>query len=145
MLLCKDDGKPVCVIDLDTVMPGSILYDFGDMMRTSTCLTAEDERNLEKIKVEMPIFDAIARGYLSIAHNFLNDREIDLLAFSGQLITYEIGVRFLTDHLQGDPYFKIHRDGHNLDRARAQFKLVESFTENEQKMRDILKNALTAL
>ena len=145
VLLCKDDGKPVCVIDLDTVMPGSILYDFGDMMRTSTCLTAEDERNLQKIKVEMPIFDAIAQGYLSIAHHFLNDREIDLLAFSGQLITYEIGVRFLTDHLQGDPYFKIHRDGHNLDRARAQFKLVESFTENEQKMRDILKNTLTAL
>jgi aminoglycoside phosphotransferase (APT) family kinase protein len=145
VMLCKKTGMPVCVIDLDTVMPGSSLYDFGDMMRTATCFASEDERNLDKIQVQMPIFDAITRGYLSIAHEFLVDREIELLAFSGQLITYEIGVRFLTDHLEGDPYFKIHRDCHNLDRARAQFKLVESFAAQEEAMQRIVDQTLSAV
>ena len=142
VLLCQGTGDAACVIDLDTVMPGSSLYDFGDMMRTATCFAAEDERKLDKIEVQMQIFDAITRGYLSIAREFLVPREIELLAFSGQLITYEIGVRFLTDHLEGDPYFKIHRDNHNLDRARAQFKLVECFAEHHDEMQSIVQHAV---
>jgi Ser/Thr protein kinase RdoA (MazF antagonist) len=141
VMLDNKTGKPVCVIDLDTVMPGSSLYDFGDMMRTATCFAAEDELDLDKIQLEMEVFKAISRGYLSIAREFLTPNEIDLLAFSGQLITYEIGIRFLTDHLNGDKYFKIHRADHNLDRACAQFKLVECFMQHQDAMQRIVAEA----
>lgn len=116
----------VCVIDLDTVMPGSVLYDFGDLVRTSTSPAAEDETDLSKVRMQFPMFEALVRGYLSSASGFLTPKEKSLLPFAGKLITFEIGLRFLTDWLEGDVYFKIKRPSHNLDRARTQFKLVES-------------------
>ena len=134
-------GEGICVIDLDTVMPGLVLYDFGDLCRTGTRPTAEDERDLSKVEMRLDMFEALVRGYLASAGDFLNTTEKDHLAFSAKLITFEIGLRFLTDYLQGDRYFKIHRDGHNADRARVQFKMVESFERNEQAMAKVVKDA----
>lgn len=134
-------GRAICVIDLDTTMPGSSLYDFGDMVRTTTSFAAEDERNLSKVRMEMDMFRALAAGYLQEAREFLTPEEIGLLVFSGRLITYTIGLRFLTDHLEGDQYFRIHRPGQNLDRARAQFALVRSMEAQEKAMEEcVLQN-----
>jgi Ser/Thr protein kinase RdoA (MazF antagonist) len=127
-------GKAICVIDLDTTMPGSSLYDFGDMIRTTTSFAAEDERDLSKVRLEIEIFRALAEGYLAEAGDFLTPEEINLLVFSGRLITYTIGLRFLTDFLEGDVYFRVHRPGQNLDRARAQFGLVRSMEEQAEAM-----------
>ncbi len=124
-------GQGICVIDLDTVMPGLALYDFGDMVRTTASATAEDETNLELVALQMPRFEAVLTGYLTAAGGFLNVAEKENLVLSGKMITLMIGVRFLTDHLGGDTYFKIHRPNHNLDRCRTQIKLVESITEQE--------------
>ncbi len=131
----------LCVIDLDTVMPGLALYDFGDMMRTATNTAEEDERDLSRIACDLSRFEALAQGYLGATRNFLNDAEIRQLAFSGILITFEIGLRFLTDYLSGDTYFKIHRDGHNLDRARAQFKLMTSMEDQLDCMQRMVEHA----
>ena len=127
-------GKAMCVVDLDTVMPGCALYDFGDMIRTTTSPTLEDERDLTKVKMHLPIFKKLAEGYLSTAGDCLNKAEKNLMAFSGKLITLELGFRFLTDFLSGDNYFRIHRPDHNLDRCRTQFKLVESIEQQEKAM-----------
>ncbi len=127
-------GEGICVIDLDTVMPGLVLYDFGDMVRTTTCTAAEDEQDLSKIAMQMPLFEALARGYLESAVDFLTSAERQHLAVSGKVITFEIGLRFLTDFLEGDVYYKVHRENHNLDRCRTQFKLVESIEERESEM-----------
>lgn len=124
----------ICVIDLDTVMPGLSLYDFGDMVRTTTSPALEDERDLSKVRMQFPMYEALLRGYLSAAGDMLDKAERQHLAFSGKLITFEIGLRFLTDYLSGDVYFKVHRDGHNLDRCRTQFKLVESIEEQQSSM-----------
>ena len=127
-------GAGICVIDLDTVMPGLALYDFGDMVRTATCTVKEDVRDLSLVRMEFPMFEAIVRGYLASAAGFLTPAERQFLAFSGKLITFEIGLRFLTDFLEGDVYFKTHRAGHNLDRCRMQFKLAESIERQEEAM-----------
>ena len=127
-------GEAKCVVDLDTVMPGCALYDFGDMVRTTTSPTLEDERDLSKVRMHMPIFKQLAEGYLSAASSFLARGEKSLMAFSGKLITFEIGIRFLTDFLSGDTYFRIHRPDHNLDRCRTQFKLVQSIEQQEGAM-----------
>lgn len=127
-------GEAKCVVDLDTVMPGCALYDFGDMVRTTTSPTLEDERDLSKVKMHMPIFKKLAEGYLSTAGSFLTRAEKALMAFAGKLITFEIGIRFLTDFLSGDTYFRIHRPEHNLDRCRTQFRLVESIEQQEEAM-----------
>jgi aminoglycoside phosphotransferase (APT) family kinase protein len=127
-------GKEMCVVDLDTVMPGCALYDFGDMVRTTTSPTLEDERDLSKVRMQMPMFKKLAEGYLAAAGNFLTPAEKSFVAFSGKLITFTIGIRFLTDHLVGDTYFRIHRPGHNLDRSRTQFRLVESIEKQEEAM-----------
>ena len=124
----------VCVIDLDTVMPGLVLHDFGDMVRTATSPRPEDERDLSSIHIQMPMFRALVDGYLTAASSFLTPIEKDCLAASGKLITLEIGMRFLTDFLEGDGYFKIKRPGHNLDRSRTQLRLVESIEEHEDEM-----------
>lgn len=126
VLLDDVTHEGVCVVDLDTVMPGSPLYDFGDLVRTSSSSAQEDERDLSLVRVQLPMFEALVRGYLSTAGVFLTPREKALLPFAGKLITFETGLRFLTDWLEGDRYFKTHRDGHNLDRARTQFALVAS-------------------
>jgi len=127
-------GDAKCVVDLDTVMPGCALYDFGDMVRTTTSPTMEDERDLSKVQMQMPMFKKLAEGYLAAAGRFLTRAERSHIAFSGKLITFEIGIRFLTDYLSGDTYFRIHRPDHNLDRCRTQFKLVESIERQERAM-----------
>jgi len=129
----------ICVIDLDTVMPGLVLYDFGDMVRTATSPAAEDETDLSKVRMQMPMFESLLRGYLSSAADFLNEAERAHLAFSGKLIALEIGIRFFTDYLEGDVYFKIKRAGHNLDRTRTQLALVKSIEEQEDAMRRVVE------
>ena len=126
VMLDADTDNAVCVIDLDTVMPGLVLYDFGDMVRTATCTANEDEEDLSKVSMQLPFFESLAEGYLDAAHDFLTDAEVDNLAFSGWLITTEIGIRFLTDYLDGDKYFRVSKPDHNLVRARNQFALAKS-------------------
>jgi Ser/Thr protein kinase RdoA (MazF antagonist) len=138
VMLDECTGRGVCVIDLDTVMPGLVHYDFGDMVRTSTSPAAEDEKDLSKVTMQFHMFEALLRGYLTSAEPFLTPLEKELLPFSGKLITLEIGVRFLTDYLAGDVYFKTHREEHNLDRCRTQFKLVESIEAQMDKMVSLL-------
>ena len=134
VMLDVESGEAMCVVDLDTVMPGSPLYDFGDMIRTTTSPTLEDELDLAKVRMCLPMFKGLARGYLEAAGGFLTKNERALIAFSGRLITYTIGLRFLTDYLHGDVYFRVHRPQHNLDRARTQFRLVESIARQEEAM-----------
>lgn len=140
LLLDDATGESLCVVDLDTVMPGLVLYDFGDMVRTTTSPAAEDEQDLSKVTMQFPLFEALVRGYLSAAGGFLTETEKKFLAFSGKLITFEVGIRFLADYLAGDTYFKIHREGHNLDRCRTQFKLVESIEVQEEKMNRLVES-----
>ncbi|HKN20333.1 MAG TPA: aminoglycoside phosphotransferase family protein [Terracidiphilus sp.] len=140
VLLDDATGVSLCVVDLDTVMPGLVLYDFGDMVRTTTSPAAEDEQDLSKVTMQFPLFEALVRGYLSAAGGFLTETEKKFLAFSGKLITFEIGIRFLADYLAGDTYFRIHRESHNLDRCRTQFKLVESIELQEEKMNRLVES-----
>jgi thiamine kinase-like enzyme len=140
VLFDNDSGEAICVIDLDTVMPGLAAYDFGDMVRTMTCPAAEDETDLTRVRVDLALFEAVARGYLSSAGSFLTREEKASLVIAGKLITFELALRFLTDYLNGDTYFKIHRENHNLDRARAQFALVASLEENEVEIARLLRS-----
>jgi Ser/Thr protein kinase RdoA (MazF antagonist) len=139
VMLDEATGEGICVIDLDTVMPGLALDDFGDMVRTTTSPAKEDERDLSKVQMQFPMFEALVRGYLSTAGDFLTPAEKRFLPFAGKLITFEIGIRFLTDFLAGDVYFKVHRDGHNLDRCRTQFKLVESIERQDAAMNKLVE------
>lgn len=139
VLLDDGTGEGICVIDLDTVMPGLAAYDFGDMVRTTTSSAKEDELDLSKVSMEFPMYEALLRGYLSSAGDFLTKEERRSLPVSGKLITFEIGIRFLTDYLSGDTYFKVHRPGHNLDRCRTQFKLVESIETQEEAMHRLVE------
>ncbi|MDR3229529.1 MAG: aminoglycoside phosphotransferase family protein [Puniceicoccales bacterium] len=116
----------MCVIDLDTVMPGSALYDFGDMVRTTAAAAKEDETDLSKVACRQGYFEALVRGYTESLGDSLTQTEKDLLAFSGKLMTFEVGLRFLTDYLEGDTYFKVAHPRHNLDRCRNQFAMVRS-------------------
>jgi Ser/Thr protein kinase RdoA (MazF antagonist) len=140
VLLDDATGEGTCVIDLDTVMPGLAAYDFGDMVRTATSTAAEDEQDLSKVEMQFPLFEALARGYMTTASGFLTAEEKESLAVAGMLITFEIGIRFLTDFLSGDTYFKTHRQEHNLERARAQFKLLESLERQKEQMRSLLRS-----
>jgi hypothetical protein len=139
VMIDNDTQDGICVIDLDTVMPGTVLYDFGDLVRSSTSPVAEDEKDASKVFLQLNMFKALVKGYLSEANEFLNKTERDNLVFSGKLIAYEIGLRFLTDYLNGDVYFKTGYDEHNLIRCRTQFKLVESIEENEERMSRIVE------
>jgi Ser/Thr protein kinase RdoA (MazF antagonist) len=139
VMLDDTTGEGICVIDLDTVMSGFALYDFGDMVRTTTSPVREDERDLSKVTMQFPMFEALVRGYLASTSGFLTLAEKQFLAFSGKLITFEIGLRFLADFLAGDSYFKVHREHHNLDRCRTQFKLVESMEQQEKQMNKLLE------
>ena len=141
VMLDEQTGEGVCVIDLDTVMPGLALYDFGDMVRSATAAAAEDEPDLAKVRMRIEIFEALARGYLSEA-TFLTQGEKEELVFSGRLITLMIGMRFLTDYLSGDTYFKTKRPGQNLDRCRTQFKMVESMEAQAGEMERIVSECL---
>jgi hypothetical protein len=142
VLFDTQSPRAICVIDLDTVMPGLSLYDFGDLMRTATCRAAEDEQDLGLIEVDQDLFKALIQGYLSTTREFLTPAEKENLVLSGMLITYELAVRFLTDYLNGDVYFKVHRERHNLDRARTQFKLVQSMERQREALEGAVFNAL---
>ena len=139
VLLDDATGEGICVMDLDTTMPGLGLNDFGDMVRTMTSPAAEDERDLANVGLQSEMFEAVVRGYLSTAGGFLSKDETALLAFAGKLITFETGIRFLADYLNGDSYFKVHREGQNLDRCRTQFKLVESIERQEEDMQRLVE------
>ncbi len=130
--------KAVCVIDLDTVMPGSLLYDYGDALRFGASTGAEDEVDLDKIEFDLELFEAFTKGFLGEVGDKLTERERELLPLSAKLMTYECGIRFLTDYLEGDTYFKIHRENHNLDRARTQFKLVADIEKKMEQMTAIV-------
>lgn len=117
-------GRGAAIIDLDTVMPGLVHYDFGDMVRTAAFEGAEDDPKLEHVVLRPDFFRELVRGFLEGGRAFLTPAEVDWLVFAGRLICFEIGLRFLTDHLKGDVYFKTHRPGHNLDRARVQLRRV---------------------
>ncbi|MBC8488872.1 MAG: aminoglycoside phosphotransferase family protein [Bacteroidetes bacterium] len=137
-VLFNKDGKAICVIDLDTVMPGYVHYDFGDSIRTFANTADEDESDLSKVNINLDYFTAFAKGFLKETKLNLNTTEIETLAFSAKLMTFIIGLRFLTDYIYGDKYYKIKYPGHNLQRARVQFKLLESLEEKYIEMQRII-------
>ena len=145
ILFDVETGKAVCVIDLDTVMPGSALYDFGDALRMGGSTAAEDEVDLSKVKFDEECFKAFAKGYLSQTKDILTKQEIELLPLSVRLLTFECGVRFLTDYLNADVYFKTKRPNHNLDRARNQFELCRQLKERETELKAILNDIIEEL
>ncbi len=133
VMMDSETDEAVCVIDLDTVMPGLSLYDFGDLVRTATSPAEEDEKDLSKVEMRMSMFEAIAEGYID-GCDCLTPLEIDNLVTGGKLMTLEVGIRFLTDYLEGDVYFKTEYDDHNLVRCRTQLKLVECIEAREEEM-----------
>ncbi|MCD7916787.1 MAG: aminoglycoside phosphotransferase family protein [Tannerellaceae bacterium] len=137
-ILFDEDGKVLCVIDLDTVMPGFVLSDIGDFIRTGANTGAEDDEHLENIGVNMDIFSAYTKGYMETAQRFLTPTEIRLLPYGGRLLTYMQTVRFLTDYLNGDTYYKIHYPTHNLQRTHAQYKLLQCLEEKAAEMDDFM-------
>ena len=139
LLLDRETGRALCVIDLDTVMPGLAAYDFGDAIRTGASTAAEDERDLSRVSLSLPMFEAFTRGYLSEAGAALTKEETGLLPIGARLMTLENGLRFLADYLNGDLYFHVRREGQNLDRARAQFALVRDMERKEREMREIVR------
>lgn len=141
-ILFDEDGKVLCVIDLDTVMPGFVLSDIGDFIRTGANAGAEDDEDLSRVFVNMEIFKAYTRGYMESAKGFLTPTEIELLPYGGRLLTYMQTVRFLTDYINGDTYYKIKSPNHNLIRTKAQFKLLQSLEEHAQEMDAFMKEWL---
>ena len=136
ILIDDKDSNALCVIDLDTVMPGTSLFDAGDLIRTVTTTAAEDERDLSKVNFDISFFEALLEGYLSQAIEFLSAEEINLIAESGRNITQIMALRFLTDYLEGDHYYHTSRPDHNLDRCRNQIALIHSM---ESKWEEALK------
>ena len=129
--------RALCIIDLDTVMPGSALYDYGDSIRFGAATAAEDERELDKMEMSLERFRVFTRGYVRACPG-LTQKELELLPLGAKVMTMECGVRFLTDHIDGDSYFSIHREGQNLDRAHTQFKLVADMERKWDKMKEIV-------
>jgi hypothetical protein len=138
VMIDDESGEGICVIDLDTVMPGLSLYDFGDAVRYAANPAAEDERDLSKVCIDLEIYACLVCGFLDSARSFLTPQEVDHLSFSAKLMTLECGMRFLTDYLSGDVYFKTHRKNHNLDRCRTQFKMVEDMEARFDQMERIV-------
>lgn len=139
ILFDNKTNKGICVIDLDTVMPGLSLYDFGDSIRFGANTAAEDEKDVSKVSLDLDLYEAYVKGYLSSAKDSLTDLEKELLPFSAKLMTYECGIRFLMDYLNGDKYFHTDYDDHNLIRCRTQFALVEDIEKKMDKMVEITK------
>lgn len=135
----KDTNQAICVIDLDTVMPGSLLADFGDAIRFGANTAAEDETDLSKVSLDLELFEAFTKGFLKELADSITPKELELLAFSAKLLTLECGIRFLTDYLVGDTYFKIKKPKHNLYRARTQLKLVEDIEKKLPLMNQIVQ------
>ena len=134
VLIDRESGRAICVCDLDTIMPGSILYDFGDAIRFGTNPAAEDERDLSLVRCDLALFEAYVKGTMEVLGGELNETEIAYLPLGARTMTLECGVRFLTDYLEGDTYFRIHREGHNLDRCRTQFALLADMERKEGEM-----------
>ncbi|MBU3103145.1 phosphotransferase enzyme family protein [Clostridium gasigenes] len=132
-------GEGIALIDLDTVMPGLALYDFGDAISFGVTTALEDEADLSKVNFDINLYEHFTKGYLESAKYTLTKNEIEYLPFSAKLIALELGIRFLTDHLNGDSYFKVNRKNHNLDRSRNQFKLVADMEENMEAMKAIIQ------
>ncbi len=139
VLLDSRTGEGLCVVDLDTVMPGFAVHDFGDLVRTITSPVAEDEQNLTLVRMQFPMFEAVARGYLSTAGSFLTQEEKNHLVPASKVLVYEQGLRFLTDHLNGDTYYKILHPDHNLHRCRTQFALLQSMERQEAEMTRLIR------
>lgn len=139
IMIDNHTGKGLCVIDLDTVMPGSALYDYGDSIRFGASTGAEDEQNLDLISCDLGLFEIYTKGYVEGCGGSLTEEEIRLMPMGAKLMTLECGMRFLADHLQGDVYFKTHRENHNLDRARTQFKLVADMESKWEQMQAIVE------
>ncbi len=139
IMIDNETGKGICVIDLDTVMPGSALYDYGDSIRFGANTGAEDERNLALISLDLELFDIYTKGYLEGCGGSLTKEEIELLPMGAKLMTFECGMRFLADYLKGDVYFKIHKPEHNLDRCRTQFRLVADMESKWEQMNAIVR------
>ena len=137
-MIDDETGKAICVIDLDTVMPGLAVNDFGDSIRFGASTGEEDEKDLSKVSCSMELFDLYTRGFIEGCQGSLTERELDMLPVGAMVMTYECGMRFLTDYLEGDHYFKVHREGHNLDRCRTQFKLVKDMEEKREQMNAIV-------
>ena len=138
ILFDQKTDAPATVIDLDTVMPGSYLYDFGDAIRSGATHAAEDEKDLSKVDFDLELYEQFAKGYLESCGDSLSPMEIKMLPYSSIMLTLECGMRFLSDHLNGDVYFKVHRENHNLDRARTQFKLVAEMENHIDDMAAII-------
>jgi hypothetical protein len=139
VMIDDQTGEGICIVDLDTVMPGLSLYDFGDAIRSIANTAAEDETDLSRVNFDREVYRYYSHGYLDAAGEILTHREIEQMPFSAILMTLECGIRFLTDHLQGDNYYKIHRQNHNLDRCRTQFKLVCDMEEQFDLMTEIIE------
>lgn len=131
--------KAICVIDLDTVMPGLSIHDFGDSIRFGASTASEDEQDLSKVSCSMDLFDLYTKGFIEGCAGSLTEKELEMLPVGAKIMTLECGMRFLTDYLEGDTYFKIHRPDHNLDRCRTQFKLVADMEAKWDEMKKIIK------
>ena len=145
ILFDKETNEAICIIDLDTVMPGLSLYDFGDSIRFGANTAAEDEKDISKVSLSIPLYKAYVKGYLSSAKKSLTEYEIEYLPFSAKLMTYECGIRFLGDYLNGDTYFKTDYPEHNLVRAKTQLALVADIEKKMDEMQKITKEALFEL
>lgn len=144
ILIDDETHKGICVIDLDTVMPGLAMNDFGDSIRFGASTAAEDEKDLSKVWCDMELFAVYAKGFIEGCGGKLTAKEIELLPMGAKVMTYECGMRFLTDYLQGDVYFKTHREGHNLDRTRTHIKLIEDMENKWDIMNQIIKDIVRA-
>jgi Ser/Thr protein kinase RdoA (MazF antagonist) len=135
-------GKGICILDLDTVMPGSVLADFGDAIRFGASSAAEDETDLDKVYMDIDKYAAFAKGFVASLEGSLTEAEVRALPMGAYMMTLECGLRFLTDYLNGDTYFRIHYPTHNLDRARNQMKLVKDMEEKMSRMNEIIESYL---
>ena len=139
ILFDKDTGKGLCIIDLDTIMPGLAANDFGDSIRFGASTAEEDEQDLDKVHFDISLYEMYVKGYLEMAKDVLTSAEIESLPWGARLMTLECGMRFLADFLQGDVYFKTAYPEHNLVRARTQFRLVKEMEEQFEEMNRIVK------
>ena len=139
VLLDKDTKEGICVIDLDTIMPGLSLYDFGDAIRSGATFAREDEEDLSKVFVDLGLFEAFTKGFIEGVDNGLTPKEIEMLPMGAKIITLEQGMRFLTDYLDGDLYYKTSYDDHNLVRTRTQLKLVKDLEDKWEEVNNIVK------
>ena len=142
ILFDAKSGKPICIVDLDTIMPGYSVNDFGDSIRFGATTALEDEKDLSKVNFDISLYELYVKGFIEGTKGGLTDVEMQLLPIGAIMMTFECGTRFLTDYLSGDTYFKIHREGHNLDRARNQFKLVSDMEARLDEMRAIVEKYL---